>query len=161
MGIASLWEKLLASLGLNGPRSSPPAAPPSLASPTPEPAWDSFDERIPRAARERVVLIRSLVADLEAFAAEHHLLSELDEVRRLRATHLPKLLQSYVEIPAEYRAEVFRETGRSASFLLSERLDKMIGRLREISEMLARGQIDSFRENVRFIDIRYGNSPFD
>jgi hypothetical protein len=161
MGTPSLWEKLLASLGLNRPRSIPPAAPPSQASPTTGPTWDSFDERIPRAARERVVLIRSLVADLESFAAEHNLLSELDEVRRLRATHLPKLLQSYVEIPPEYRAEVFRETGRSASFLLSERLDKVIGRLREISEMLARGQIDSFRENVRFIDMRYGNSPFD
>ena len=141
-----------------------PEEPGPAARPLPEieePEWDTFDERIPKAARERVVLIRSLVTGLEARAAERNLLAELTELERLRTTHLPRLLRSYVDIPPEHRAEVFRETGRSASFLLNERLDKMIIRLREISTMLARGQINSFRENMQFIDLRYGSSPFD
>jgi hypothetical protein len=57
---------------------------------------------------------------------------------------------------------VFRETGRSASFLLNERLDKILARLREMSRQLARGNVDDFTQNIRFVDMNYGQtSPFD
>ena len=157
----SLWSRLLDALGFDAPEAAPPTPVPAPAPEPPSIAWHRYDDRIPAASLERVEQIRALVLDLESRAADQNLLTELAELDRLRTTHLPKLLQSYVDIPPEHRAEVFRETGRSASFLLNERLDKMIARLGEISAMLARGQINAFRENMHFIDARYGSSPFD
>ncbi len=89
--------------------------------------------------------------------------TELDELGRIKGTHLPRLIQSYIEIPEQHRADVFRETGKSASFLLNESLDKMLARLRDISSELARGNITTFAENVRFVDLYYEQTkgPFD
>lgn len=125
--------------------------------------FDLDDERIPQSSRARVDRIRGLLADLESRARESGLSIELAELERIRTTHLPKLLQSYIDIPPEHRSEVFRETGRSASYLLNERLDKMTARMGEISAMLARGHLNAFAENMRFFDLRYGSpdSPFD
>ena len=164
MADTSLWQRLLRFLGLDG-RPPPPALPPAPRPPEPgtEPGFNFDDERIPDASRQRVARIRVLIDDLEKRATDRDLISEVAELRRIRTAHLPKLLQSYIDIPPEHRAEVFRETGRSASFLLNERLDKMKDRLDDISKMLARGNLNAFVENMRFIDLRYGSSdsPFD
>jgi hypothetical protein len=157
MAEMSLWKRIARALGFGGP----PAEPEAPSSAPAEAAFDFDDPRIPDASKDRVLLIKGLVADLEQRAVECGVTSELLELRRMRTVHLPKLLESYIQIPPEYRAEVFRETGRSASFLLNERLDKMAARLREISTMLARGQLNAFAENMRFIDMRYGSTPFD
>lgn len=158
------FQRLLLALGLSGE----PAAPPPPAEPQPEsgPArlnFDLNDERIPDSCRDRAILIVNQVADLEQRATKRGLTAELTELDRIRAVHLPRLLQSYVDIPPEHRAEVFRETGRSASFLLNERLEKMAARLREISKMLARDNVNDFSTNIGFIDRQYGSldSPFD
>ncbi len=76
--------------------------------------------------------------------------------------HLPKMIRSYREIPPQHRAEIFRKTGRSASYALNDGLDKMIQRLRDISLHLAQDDINSFTANLDFIDRRYGddNTPF-
>jgi hypothetical protein len=158
-------QRLLAALGFGpGPPAPPPAAPPPAAVRQPAaPTIDLQDERIPESSRDRVALIMSLVGDLEERATRRGLATERKELERIGSVHLPRLLQSYVDIPPEHRAEVFRETGRSASFLLNERLDKMKERLDDISKMLARGNLNAFAENMRFIDLRYGSSssPFD
>jgi hypothetical protein len=119
-------------------------------------------ERLPTSSWERVVLIRDQIGELERAAAARKMQVELDELGRIKATHLPTLLKSYVEIPAEHRAEVFRETGKSASFLLNDSLDKLLARLREIGSQLAKGNINKFAENIRFVDLYYDQSkdPF-
>jgi hypothetical protein len=158
----SLWERLVGAFRPAAP-SEPAAARPTAVPPTApaEPPFNYDDPRIPQASRERVRLIRTLADDLEKRAGERGLSHELAELERLRSAHLPKLLQSYIDIPPEHRAQVFRETGRSASYLLDERLDKMLDRLEDISSMLARGNVDAFTQNIHFIDARYGPSPFD
>ncbi len=110
-----------------------------------------------------MVLIREQISALERESAARKMQTELDELGRIKATHLPTLLQSYIEIPPEHRADVFRETGKSASFLLNDSLDKMLARLRDISSQLARGNITTFAENIRFVDLYYEQSkgPFD
>lgn len=153
---------------LSGEAEPPPGEP---ASPPPggdgggggDPLGADWKERIPRAAYQRVIQVRDLIGQLEKASAERGMQTELDELGRIKDTHLPRLLQSYIEIPAEHRAEVFRETGRSASFLLCESLDKMLARLRDMSSQLARGNITTFAENVRFVDLYYEQSkgPFD
>lgn len=156
-------QRLLAALGFR-PEPPPPAPQPPPPPPRPAgPAVDLHDERIPESARDRVALIMSLVGDLEERATKRGLATERKELERIGSVHLPRLLQSYIDIPPEHRAEVFRETGRSASFLLNERLDKMTSRLREISKMLARDNLDAFSTNMQFIDRHYDSSesPFD
>jgi len=132
----------------------PPAAPPRE---------QSYDERLPDSSVKMVREINALLDQLERRAEAQSLFEETIELKRVKSTHLPSLLQSYVEIPPEHRAEVFRETGRSASFLLNERLGKILDRLNEMSRQLARGNLNAFTENIRFIDIRYdaSSSPFD
>lgn len=158
----------------------PPAASDSRPAPAPEPALTLTPiadrsvpplaaaapldlSRVPAAVRDRVATIQRLIGELEGRAADRGLAGgELAELRQIGALYLPRLLQSYAEIPAQHRAEIFRDTGRSASFLLGERLDKIIDRLNEISRDFARGHLDAFSDNMRFIDLRYGGgSPFD
>lgn len=137
------------------------------AEPPPLPAPASIDEadlaRIPPASRERILLIRTLIADLRDRAeAEGIVRAELIELRQIETVHLPRLIESYAEIPPEHRAEIFRATGRSASFQLTEGLDRIVERLREISRQLAQGNLDAFAQNMRFIDERYrAKGPFD
>ncbi len=139
----------------------PPAAPVSVPSsgsgaalPPPDEA-DHWQARIPNSSYQRVLTIRERVKALEKDTKERGMQAEHDELGRIKEGHLPRLIQSYVEIPAEHRAEVFRETGRSASFLLNESLDKILSRLKDISSQLARGNITTFAENIRFVDLYY------
>ena len=131
--------------------------------PPPESAatFDFDDERIPDVARERVTRLRSQLSELEGRAAQKASAQELAELRQIATVYLPKLLQSYIEIPPEHRAEIYRQTGRSASFALCDRLDKIATRLDELSSQLARNDLEAFHQNMRFIDMRFGNSPFD
>ncbi|HEU0135433.1 MAG TPA: hypothetical protein VFR28_11470 [Allosphingosinicella sp.] len=130
--------------------------------PDPPPDEVFEDERLPQSSLDRVLAIRALSADLEQHCRSGGLLGEMIELQRLRTSHLPLLLRSYVSIPPAHRAEVFRETGRSASYLLNERLDKILGRLHEMSRQLARGNLDQFTQNIRFVDMNYGSGgPFD
>ena len=119
--------------------------------------------RVPAAAKDRVAAIQNMVAELRDRAAAFNVSSaELIELTQIETVYLPRLIRSYAEIPAQHRSEIFRNTGRSASFLLTERLDKIVERLNEMSKDLARGHLDAFSENMRFIDLRYGPSnPFD
>lgn len=122
-----------------------------------------WKQRIPTSSLQRVLVIRDLVKDLEKETAQRKMQTELDELGRIKDAHLPRLIQSYIEIPAQHRSDVFRETGKSASFLLNESLDKMLARLRDISSQLARGNITTFAENVRFVDLYYeqAKGPFE
>jgi len=141
-----------------GPRPAPSAAPAPG-----DPLGGDWKERIPQSSLKRVLAIRDAVRELEEETAARGMQTEHDELGRIKATHLPRLIQSYIEIPEQHRADVFRETGKSASFLLNDSLDKMLARLRDISSQLARGNITTFAENVRFVDLYYEQTkgPFD
>jgi hypothetical protein len=163
MAEASFLRRVLIALGLAAPEQAS-AAPVAAAPEQSRRSELEVDEsRLPSQARERLAQIRSLIQTIEARAGERRGIGDMSELDRIKSAHLPRLLNSYIEIPAEYRAEVFRETGRSASYLLNEQLDKMIARLKEMSKMLARGDLDAFTQNIRFIDNQYGSgfSPFD
>ena len=163
MAQASFFRRLLIALGLAAPDQAAPVPALPDREQTRRAELDVDESRLPSAARERLAQIRTLIVTIETRAAERGGVGDMSELERIKAAHLPRLLQSYIEIPAEYRAEVFRETGRSASYLLNERLDKMIARLKEMAKMLAQGDVDAFTQNIRFIDNQYGTSfsPFD
>lgn len=148
----SFWKRLF------GGASAPlPAAPPA----PPAPPFHFNDPRIPDVAREQVATIRTLISGLEARAIEKASAEELAELRQIAEVYLPKLLRSYIEIPADARAEIYRQTGRSASYALKDRLQTIEARLREIAHSLAQDDLNAFHQNMRFIDQRFGKSPFD
>lgn len=165
----SLMDNLRAFF--SGEDEASPAAPPPAATnagvpkagPSADPLDSNWKQLIAKSSLERVLSIRDLVRDLEKETTTRGMQTELDELGRIKGTHLPRLIQSYIEIPEQHRADVFRETGKSASFLLNESLDKMLARLRDISSQLAKGNITTFAENVRFVDLYYEQSkgPFD
>src|SRR4028118_1634147 len=100
---------------VSGPRPTP--APPIPG----DPLGGDWKERIPQSSLKRVLAIREAVRELEQETATRGMQAELDELGRIKATHLPKLIQSYIEIPEQHRSDVFRETGKSARFLLNDR----------------------------------------
>lgn len=152
--VPGLFDRLAALLG--GPEPLPPPnapTPPPLA----PPALSADDPRLPDASRPRVAKLLGLVADVEARGERDVLLaSAVTEVRQMRDQHLPQLLRSYADIPPAHRAEIFRATGRSASYQFNEGLDRMIARAEAVSRDLAQEDINSFDDNLRFIERRYG-----
>jgi len=115
------------------------------------------DPRLPETSRPLVARLLALIAEIEARTHEDTLMiSALTEVRQMRDDHLPRLIESYAEIPPSHRAEIFRQTGRSASYNLNQGFERMIARLEALSRSLAQDDLDSFADNLRFIENRYG-----
>lgn len=137
---------------------TPEPATPSQETERPAPKFSAEDPRLPDASRPIVARMLGLIADIEARTQDDSLMvSALAEVRQMRDSHLSRLVTSYAEIPAEHRAEIFRKTGRSASYNLNQGLEKMVARLETLSRSLAQEDLDSFADNLRFIDHRYGS----
>ena len=83
------------------------------------------------------------------------------DVDQLREQHLPKLVKSYIDIPPAHRSEIFRKSGKSASYILNDSLDQMQHKIDEILRNLAQHDLDAFTNNTRFIGERYAsNDPF-
>ena len=84
------------------------------------------------------------------------------EMTDLRDVHLPALISSYVDIPADHRARIFKEKGKSASYVLKDSLEVISQKLDEEIARLAEREISSFHDVNRFISDRYGikNDPF-
>lgn len=141
--------------------SSPDATEQELPAPDAVTPFDYTDARIPDASRNHIAKVLALIADIDAAAAGEASWSPLlIEIRQLSEIHLPTLIKSYIDIPAAHRSEIFRKTGRSASFLLNEGLEKMNDRLRAMSLSLAQGNIEAFTSNMRFIEMRYSKDQF-
>lgn len=147
-----------------------PAGPtPPTARPTPAPAsaasgtFDLEDERIPEAARVKIRRILACIDEVGQAMQREQVpgFSRLD-MEQMRDIHLPKLARSYIDIPHDYRSEIFRKTGKSASFILLESLDKMQAKMDEILKNLAQSDIEAFTQNAQFIGQRYADegNPF-
>ncbi|KMS56652.1 hypothetical protein V474_14845 [Novosphingobium barchaimii LL02] len=153
MNVAGFLERLAGWLG-GGTPPAPPPAPREAQKPT----ISAEDSRLPDASRPLVARLLSLIADIEARTHDDSLMvSALTEVRQMRDSHLPQLVTSYAEIPASHRAEIFRQTGKSASYNLNQGFERMISRLETLSRSLAQEDLDSFADNLRFIEHRYGD----
>jgi hypothetical protein len=140
-----------------------PAAPPA-APPSPERAHgiDYDDERVPAPARKKIDAILAALEEVDAMMDREQVQAvSRTEIELMRDEHLPKLVKSYIDIPAAHRTEIFRKTGKSASFILEESLDTMKGRIDEIARNLAQHDLDAFSSNAAFISRRYSDGdPF-
>ena len=137
------------------PVPAPPAVPPI--------EFDYEDDRIPTGAKEKVRRILACLKEVDALMEREQAPgSTQTDIRQMREQHLPKLVRSYIDIPPAHRSEIFRKTGKSASFVLEDSLDQMQAKIDEIMRNLAQHDLDAFTDNTRFIKERYTSSnPFD
>ncbi|WP_240700580.1 hypothetical protein [Sphingobium sp. MP9-4] len=161
----SIFDKLNRALfgAQNSPSTKPTNAISAAATPLPPAIIDYEDERVPGPAKDRIRRIHACLQQVEA-AMERETIPGFSrvDVEQMRSHHLPKLVKSYIDIPALHRSEIFRKTGKSASFILNESLDKMQSRIDEILRNLAQHDIDAFTQNTQFIGQRYADedNPF-
>lgn len=158
MGLMDSLRKMFSADSPRGPSAAPDKEP----APPPKPKFDFEDERIPEGSRGRIRRILACLSEAETLMDREHLqASKRSEVELMRDEHLPKLVRSYVDIPPSHRSEIFRKTGKSASFILDESLDTMQGRIDEILRHLAQHDLDAFENNAAFINRRYtDDDPF-
>lgn len=155
-----LFDSLRKMFAAPEPEGGPaPSAPPTAAR---KPAFDYDDDRVPSGARDKIRTILSSLAAVEGMMDREQVQAvSRTEIELMRDEHLPKLVQSYIDIPAAHRAEIFRKTGKSASFILEESLGTMQTRIDEIARNLAQHDLDAFSSNAAFISRRYSdNDPF-
>ncbi len=106
---------------------------------------------LPQSAR---VQVDELLLRLEILAPQ---LQKVDadapvvtDARRLIGNELPRLVTSYVEVPASYR-----EPGGEADTQLHEGLATISAELKRLSEQLAKGDLDRLAIEGRFLEIKY------
>ena len=121
------------------------------------------DLRLPSKCRESAVRLCDELTALRLRAKSRPAGdSTLLDIARLQERHLPDLLRRYLGVPDEHRAEIFRRTGKSASYHLATALEMMSRRADELSLELAAGLLDDFATGTRFVETRYGRGldPF-
>jgi hypothetical protein len=77
------------------------------------------------------------------------------DARRLMSSHLPGLIDRYVNVPSAYRNEQDGE-GKTVDERLTESLAAARAALGEVTERLARQDMAAFETQGRFIQSRYG-----
>jgi hypothetical protein len=121
--------------------------------------------------RSRAALPAPAQAELDAISAAlpplRQTLERVDaldpdaqDARRLMSVHLPGLIDRYRHVPPAYRNEEDGE-GISVDQRLVEGLSAGRTALRDISEKLARADMNAFETQGRFIKSRYGEQPID
>src|SRR3546814_11930659 len=73
------------------------------------------------------------------------------DTAQMRDVHLPQLIQSYIDVPLEHRDEIFKRTGKSASFHLGASLDKLQARVDDMLRDLAEHDIADFTHTTILI----------
>src|SRR3546814_14690839 len=80
------------------------------------------------------------------------------DTAQMRDVHLPQLIQSYIDVPLEHRDEIFKRTGKSASFHLGASMDKLQERVNTMLRDLADDDIDAFTNHTLSLQYRYSNN---
>jgi hypothetical protein len=75
------------------------------------------------------------------------------EVRKLLGEQLPELIRGYARVPEPLRSQA--RNGRSPDAQLADSLKLIDDEIREMSEQLAQGDLDSFATRGRFLEIKY------
>ena len=82
------------------------------------------------------------------------------DARRLMSIHLPGLIDRYLNVPPEFRRQADGE-GLTVDQRLVEGLSAARTALDEISQDLARNDLNAFETQGRFIKSRYGEEPIE
>ena len=116
---------------------------------------------LPAPARAEVDAISSRLPALKDVLERVDTLDpKAQDARRLMSIHLPGLIDRYLNVPAEFRRQEDAE-GMTVDQRLVEGLSAARTALDEISEDLAKTDLDAFQTQGRFIKSRYGEQSID
>lgn len=110
---------------------------------------------LPQKVKDKLPALLRRIEEIHARADDDQAMSEMTQLERMRNDHLEKVLGAYLEIPKEHLNEIYVKTGKSASFHLNDAIDKMAGKLEEISRSLAANKINVFEDNTSFVMQNY------
>jgi hypothetical protein len=116
---------------------------------------------LPAPARAEIDAISSRLPPLrESLSRVETLDPKAQDARRLMSIHLPGLIDRYLNVPAEFRKQEDSE-GLTVDQRLVEGLSAARTALDEISQDLAKSDLDAFETQGRFIKSRYGEQTID
>lgn len=116
---------------------------------------------LPTPARAEVDAISSRLPALKDVLERVDTLDpKAQDARRLMSIHLPGLIDRYLNVPAEFRRQEDAE-GMTVDQRLVEGLSAARTALDEISQDLAKTDLDAFQTQGRFIKSRYGEQSID
>ena len=106
-------------------------------------------------------IIDSISAELATLKQTLERVDPLDpdaqDARRLMSVHLPPLIERYATVPPAFRSEADAE-GKTVDQRLVEGLSASRTALSEVSERLAKRDLDAFSTQGRFLESRYGQA---
>ena len=163
VGVAIGIAALLAFLPSGGSNASAPPA--DLPNGQMVQRFDSYLYRqrpaLPAPARAEVDSLSRILPSLkQTLERIDDLNPDAQDARRLMSTHLPGLIDRYVNVPAAYRSQRDGEDV-SVDERLIEGLQAGRGALEEISEKLARTDVAALETQGRFIKSRYGQERIE
>jgi hypothetical protein len=116
---------------------------------------------LPPAARIEVDAISTRLPALKQSLERVETLDpKAQDARRLMSIHLPGLIDRYMNVPAEFRTQADSE-GLTVNERLVDGLSAARTALEEISEDLARNDLNAFETQGRFIKSRYSEQTID
>lgn len=116
---------------------------------------------LPAPARAEIDAISARLASLKASLERVETLDpKAQDARRLMSIHLPGLIDRYLNVPAEFRRQEDSE-GLTVDQRLVEGLSAARAAIEEISQDLAKSDLDAFQTQGRFIKSRYGEQTID
>lgn len=116
---------------------------------------------LPAPARGEIDAISARLPSLkESLQRVETLDPKAQDARRLMSIHLPGLIDRYLNVPAEFRRQEDSE-GLTVDQRLVEGLAAARTAIDEISQDLAKNDLDAFQTQGRFIKSRYGEQTID
>jgi hypothetical protein len=116
---------------------------------------------LPAPARAEIDAISARLPPLKASLDRVETLDpKAQDARRLMSIHLPGLIDRYLNVPPEFRKQEDSE-GMTVDQRLVEGLSAARAALDEISQDLAKNDLDAFETQGRFIRSRYGEQTID
>jgi hypothetical protein len=116
---------------------------------------------LPAPARAEIDAISASLPPLKASLDRVETLDpKAQDARRLMSIHLPGLIDRYLNVPPEFRKQEDSE-GMTVDQRLVEGLSAARAALDEISQDLAKNDLDAFETQGRFIRSRYGEQTID
>ena len=120
--------------------------------------------KLPQDLWEKVHAVASTVVDvMPAYRAPGGLeAQDRFVVERTVVDYLPSSVQSYLKLPAVYRSSPLPETGgKTAGQLLSEQLDLLVQRMRQVADTAYRKDLETLLVHGRFLRSKFGPSSLD
>lgn len=117
-------------------------------------------EKLPPDALAKVQVISDTIGEILPSYQESGLgPQELFAVQRTVDDYLPSALQSYLKLPAAYTSIPLPEAdGKTAHQVLSDQLDLLIQKMREVADATHRKDVEALLTHGRFLEDKFGSS---